>query len=481
MEKPVSYLPLWLYSSAVALLAAGTLAFALSGEALCFVPAFAILYALIGIKKVRYAYGLLLVMLPLSVHVEFAHNSYSLSLPSEPVIAGFAILCLMLVCFNPEASLPAWFLRHPVTIVTALQFAWLIVACIYSAVPLLSLKFLIAKSCYLLCFFLFPLWIFRSRQDFRCAFILILLPLLAYMLIIIFRHAQYGFRFFYIDAAVGSLFYKHVDYAAVISMFFPFVFLAWRLAPETKKLLRYLLAGLNLLFIAALWVTYTRAAIGGVLFGGVIATAIRWRKVNLVMPTFYIVCLALLAYFITDNRYLKYHPHFRETYMHHEFGDHLKATVEGKDMSSVERLYRWIAALRMVQDKPVTGFGPHAFYYNYKPYTLSTYRTYVSENYEQSTVHNYFLMMMVEQGLPAMTLYALLVWLVFAKAQQIYRRSKDRFYRGLILAIAASFAVFFVNNLFSEIWETDKVGPMVYLLLSFVVILDYKSKSHLPE
>jgi O-antigen ligase len=457
---------------------AGVALFVATGELLCFLPAFASLYLVLLVADFKSAYWVLLCCVPLSLHVEFFNNSFSLALPTEPVMLLFYIMAI-LVMLTQRKSLPPWLLKNAITIIILLQFAWLIVAVCCSQVLLLSLKFLLAKSWYLVCFFLIPTWLIRTKKDFKTAFIVMLTPLLVYMCIIIARHAFYGFRFYYIDAAVGHLFYKHVDYASVISIFFPFVLFAGRWKKRETRT-NYLLLALSLLFLVAIGLSYTRAAMGGIFFGFIVVLAIRFRLVNFIIPGFYIVCISLVFYFSSGNRFLQYHPYFQDTYMRHDFADHLKATVAGKDMSSVERLYRWIAAFRMTADKPLTGFGPHSFYYYYKPYTLSAYRTYVSENYEHSTTHNYFLLMMAEQGIPAMLLYAVLVLLVFATAQKIYHRLKDAFYKRLTLAIAMSFAIFFVNNLFSELLETDKVGPMIYLLLAFLVILDHKSKTENP-
>ena len=142
----------------------------------------------------------------------------------------------------------------------------------------------------------------------------------------------------------------------------------------------------------------------------------------------------------------------------------------------MERLYRWIAAIRMSQDRPITGYGPHAFYYYYKPYTVSSFRTYVSRNTEHSTTHNYFLYMLVEQGWPAMILYAILIYAIFAKAQRIYHRFKDRFYRLCTIGLAMAIAVGFINNFFSELIETHKVAALFYIPLALLVFLDKKSK-----
>ena len=71
----------------------------------------------------------------------------------------------------------------------------------------------------------------------------------------------------------------------------------------------------------------------------------------------------------------------------------------------MERLYRWVAGTRMTADKSILGFGPGNFYDYYKPFTLGTqFTTYVSENRDRSTVHNYLLMTAVEQGIPGLFL-----------------------------------------------------------------------------
>jgi O-antigen ligase len=156
------------------------------------------------------------------------------------------------------------------------------------------------------------------------------------------------------------------------------------------------------------------------------------------------------------------------------------ATFRGQDMSSMERLYRWIAAVRMSTDRPIVGVGPNAFYYFYKPYAVSSFRTYVSRNTEQSTTHNYFLYMLVEQGWPAMLLYALLLMAFFMVAQRTYHRFKDRFYRYATLGVAMMFAAGFVNNFFSELIETHKVGGLFYLSIGLMVVLAHKSRQANP-
>jgi hypothetical protein len=84
--------------------------------------------------------------------------------------------------------------------------------------------------------------------------------------------------------------------------------------------------------------------------------------------------------------------------------------------------------------------------------------------------------MLVEQGWPAMLLYTLFIPLIFAKAQRVYYRFKDSFYRHITIGLAMTVAAGFINNFFSELIETHKVGALFYIPVALLIILDQKSK-----
>jgi hypothetical protein len=44
------------------------------------------------------------------------------------------------------------------------------------------------------------------------------------------------------------------------------------------------------------------------------------------------------------------------------------------------------------------------------------------------------------------------------------------------MALAMIFAACFVNNFFSELIETHKIGAIFYLCISLMIVLDHKSR-----
>jgi O-antigen ligase len=130
----------------------------------------------------------------------------------------------------------------------------------------------------------------------------------------------------------------------------------------------------------------------------------------------------------------------------------------------------------MSQDYPVFGVGPNMFYDNYPAYGITEYKTWVSRNLEESTTHNYYLFMLAEQGFIGMILYAFLIILIFWKGQTIYYRLGDKRDKQVVLAVIGLLGAVFVNNFFSELLETDKIGSLFYMGLAILVVYDLKSR-----
>jgi O-antigen ligase len=447
-----------------------------SGNYYVLVAPFAMLFIGLLLLNWRAAWWVFLFSVPLSQQIFLLNKSLSTSLPDEPMMWAFLLLFLLLIAARPR-MLPAWFWRSPLTLIVVLQFLWLIVAVACSQEAFFSLKFLAAKCWFLVAGFLLPVLIFRKKRDFIAGFFTLVGPIIATMALIVYYHKNLGFDFTLINKAVGTIYYNRVDYATVMSMAFPLVWVAWPLTKHWKVWQRALLLLVIPFFMVAIYLTFARGAMLATFFAIAMGIGIRLKIGKYFLPAFYGLIALLVVYMVRNNKYIDYRPNYEHTYTHFTFTDHMIATFRGEDMSSMERLYRWIAAVRMSTDKPLTGYGPNSFYYYYKPYAVSSFRTYVSRNMEQSTTHNYFLYMLVEQGWPGMLLYAALLVVFFVVAERTYHRFRDKFYRHVTIGIAMMFAAGFINNFFSELIETHKVGIMFYLSIALMIVLEHKSRS----
>ena len=130
----------------------------------------------------------------------------------------------------------------------------------------------------------------------------------------------------------------------------------------------------------------------------------------------------------------------------------------------------WIGAAYMHQQRPWMGWGPATFYPRYKGFTVYDFHTYLSENEQGLTVHNYFLLMLVEQGWIGLGLFILLTLVLFFSLQNRYRQASDGFWRKHYLAVGLALVVIYVNIALSDLIETDKIGSFFYLLLAMLAL-----------
>jgi len=444
--------------------------FAFTNNYLFIAPPFVLLvlgWAAINWKQLFF---FLLFCIPISIDVNIIDGKLSTSFPDEQLMWLFTILMLFIFIRKKRWSLPEWFLRNPLTLIIALQVVWLIVAVVFSENFLLSLKYMLGQFWLLISFLLFPVLIFREKKDFIKAFWVFAVPFIAYAIFVFSWHATHRFGYWESNRVVLPFYMNHVDYSTALSMFFPLLLTCFQLARH-KFRRRLLLLGLILFFVAAIGVAGSRAAMLGVIFALCIAFAIRKRIVNIIMPVFYGIIIAAVILLAGNNRYYNYRPDMKYTATQQTFTETVVAMFRGTDMSSMERFYRWIAAVRMSKDRPMTGVGPNNFYDYYKNYAVTAFKTWVSRNEERSTTHNYYLFMLVEQGWPAMLLYALLIPAVLAQAQRTYHLAKDPFYKKVTIGLVMVFAAGFVNNFFSELIDTHKIGAMFYISIALLIII----------
>ena len=229
-----------------------------------------------------------------------------------------------------------------------------------------------------------------------------------------------------------------------------------------------------LIGLIGLFFSYSRGAWVALVVGIIFTFLMEWNWVKKVTTLIIAVILIASSWLFVDYHYMRFAPDHDHTIFHTDFSEHIAATISLKDVSNAERFYRWVAGLRMFVERPVTGFGPNNFYSSYRPYTLNTFETWVSNNPEHSSIHNYFLLTLTEQGIPGLLLLILL-WLgMLFRLQYLYNRLQNQFHRIVTLTVATVLAMILSINLMSDMIETDKIGSLFWLCLGFVFVLNRK-------
>jgi O-antigen ligase len=428
-----------------------------------------VLIVLWSITDYRKVFYLLLFCIPLSTEFLFP-NGFGTDLPTEPLMIGLMGIFIVQLVHRPQL-IERDFFRHPISFLLLLHLAWILLTTFWSDNLLVSVKYLLAKLWYVIVFYWMAGHLLQNKRALNTAFWCVISALLLTLIVVNIRHATYDFSFDTIFRVLNPFYRNHVAYACIMAVAFPFVVFAVYWYREHPKV-KWFLIGVVLFLAVSIYLSYTRAAYLAVLLSGVWWVVMYYKKT---LPAILLglgIAVLSIVFLAHQNTYLEYAPDYDKTISHTEFDDLLAATYQLEDISLMERFYRWVGGFYMVQDQPILGFGPGNFYNFYQPYTVSSFRTYVSENPEQSGIHNYYLMVAVEQGIPGLFLFLLLCIVTLLLAERAYHHCRNPLRKTLISATTLSFLTILVVLIINDLIETDKVGTFFFLQLALLVRFD---------
>lgn len=425
------------------------------------------------IQKPVALFYLLLFSIPWSIEY-LLPSGLGTDLPDEPLMWLTAFSAIVLFIYQRNSISRK---IHPLLFLLLLHVLWIVITVIDSTHFILSAKYFLAKTWYLGAFILMPLLLWQNQKVFKRSVIVLLTSMLLATAVGLIRHSFTGFSFSTINAALFPFFRNHVNYSALLICIIPLQVFCWKQAKAAK--LRRLILLSFFITVPALYFSFARGAWLALFPGGIAYLLLKkqWLLRGFILSA--LTGLLVLLWLKEDDRYLEFAHNYQKTIFHQNFNEHLTATYQLKDLSTAERFYRWIAGVRMIEDSWQTGFGPTTFYQHYKSYTVPAFKTWVSKNEEQSTVHNYFLLLLVEQGVIGLLLFLSLIGLSFWYAQRIYDQTNEVFWRRVVAAIAVILAMLCTVNFLSDLIETDKVGSVFYLCIAALIIADRKTKQQL--
>lgn len=432
---------------------------------------FAFLFGYLSIVNYKIIFIGFFALLPFSVE-QTLPGGLGTDLPSEPIMWFLTGLCFLLVLWNARTINQKVF-TNSISCVILLHLLWIFITSLMSSFPIISVKFFLAKIWYVVPFFFLPLLILKGDKDYQKIFRYFIYTSIIAVGYVMVNHAATGFSFADINFAVRPIFRNHVNYAAMLVLLVPFIWAMIRITKEKKFL------GILLFFLVAVYFTYTRAAYGVIFLCVAMYFVIKWKLLKWFVPLAFVVLAFGLNTMIKGNEYLELAPQYEKTVSHTKFNNLIEATYKMEDISTMERLYRWVAGFHMVKEKPFFGFGPSTFFSNYKRHTVSSFQTYVSDNPEKSGIHNYYLMTLVEQGVFGLIILFVLILLPLFIAQRAYERYKTENGGYWIMAAALSYFATAVMILINDLLEADKVGPVFFIsasIISFYAYLGPKSK-----
>ena len=440
-------------------------------------PALA-LYGYLAAVDFKKVFFLLLAFLPRTVEVWLPNGTVT-DLPTEPMMVLMMGIYILYALKNGRRML-ANFVRHPIALLLLLHLAWMFFTVITSEDFVISLKFFLAKIWYVTTFFFLAGTLLKTEKDVKSIIWVVLVPLVFTILYVLMRHANYGFSFAEVNKVMFPFYRNKVAYACMLTVFLPFVWLGrgWYRKYSSSW---WLLLAAALLILVGIQFSYTRAAYITLAMAAGSYFIVRWRLMKITLTVAAIGGVLFVAGQLHHRTWLDEKPTYEKTITHERFDDLLSATTKGRDVSTMERVYRWVAGAHMVADKPWLGFGPGTFTKYYKSYTVTGFTTYVSANPEGSGIHCYYLMTFVEQGFVGGLLFLALVAFVLLKAEVIYHQTTDPNRRRIVLIAILTTVVIDGLLLMNDLVETDKTGSFFFMCMALLINVDIGNKDKRPE
>ncbi len=408
---------------------------------------------------------------PLSINFQDLGAGLGLALPTEPVyILAFLAISVWFVLYGKFDPLV---LRHPIVLAVLAYLSWLWLATAFSSMPMVSFKFSLARTWYIVVFFFFVLRLFRQYNTIHRFLKWFAVFTLILVMVTLVKHAADGFARSSSYGISWPFFPDHGMYAAAIAFAVPILaFYTFNARSMGFSLPWAPVLGLGLaILLFGILVSYTRAT-----WLSLIAAMGVFALMKMKVRFGYIVLLLLAgsSVAIAQQDQILYALEANKQGSSDELEGHVKSVSNiTTDPSNLERINRWKCAGRMVSERPLFGFGPGTYVFQYAPFQKSSELTIISTHAgDLGDAHSEFFSAMSESGYPGFFFLVILVlatlWIGFRLVAQTTSRP---------VRITATLAIFglstyYFHALLNNYSQYDKIGVPFWVFTAIVVALD---------
>ncbi len=432
---------------------------------------FLIVGLILSITNFHLLFSIMVFSLPLSINERrIGSGGFGISLPGELIVVFVAATGIFYIINNYDRFKSI--MSHWLTIVILLHVGWMFITLLNSSMLLVSIKFFIIRAIYIIVFFLLAVDYFKTTKNvpkfFWIYFLSMVIPIL--YSINYHSHHDYSQAFSY---EVGEPFYNdHTIYAACVAMLIPlFTTIIFHYNHEGKRKLQVIsVFSLTLLMIAIL-LSYSRAGWLSIVVAALFFIAIKLR-VTFYQATFTV--LIIFSVIILNGQKIIEKVKENDTESSEGFFNHAKSVANiSTDNSNIERLNRWVCALRMFEDRPVFGFGPGTYPFQYGQFQLSQEMTWVSvRDGSVGGVHSEYLKPLAEMGLIGFLLFLTVIVGTLKIGLDLIQANKRHKDRNLITGMYLGFITYLVHGIVNFFLDTDKSSVLFWGIIAAIVAYD---------
>ena len=435
---------------------------------------FGTLIPIAGILLLMYIFSLENILLlavfvtPLAVNLGDYDFGVSISVPSEPLLIGLLFFLVFKILL--EGGVDRRIIRHPVTLAILFNLTWILITAISSDIPVVSFKFLLSRLWFIVPVYFGGLMLFRTKFNIRKFIWAYAISLIIVVLHTSWIHMGFGFSEKAGHWVMSPFYNDHTAYGAILALFIPVVF-GMAIDNSVSRKHRILAASAGLVFTVALFLSYSRAAWVSVGFALIVLALvklhIRFKWIVISTAAFFII------FFIFKLEILDRLEKNKQD-ASANFIEHIQSISNiSSDASNLERINRWQSALRMFYERPVLGWGPGTYQFEYAPFQRKNEKTIISTNFgNRGNAHSEYIGPLAESGFPGMLSMLFLVIAVIYTGLNVYKKAINNQSRLMALSATLGLITYFVHGLMNNFLDTDKASVPFWGLVAIIVALD---------
>ena len=153
--------------------------------------------------------------------------------------------------------------------------------------------------------------------------------------------------------------------------------------------------------------------------------------------------------------------------------EHVKSISNvATDVSNMERLNRWSCAWRMFKEKPVFGWGPGTYMFQYASFQIEREKTEISTNAATlGNAHSEYIGPLAESGIFGPITFLAVVLATILTGLKNWYTIRDRRIRILSLSLVLGLITYYLHGLLNNFLDTDKASVLFWGYTAAIVAI----------
>ena len=429
---------------------------------------FALLFVLLLVFYTDKTLFVTVFLVPLSINLEKLDFGLAISIPAEPLMMGLLLVIFLVEFFRPRIDKRIF--QHPLSILIGIHLVWFFFTAITSEMPIVSFKAFASRLWFIIPFYFLGAHLFR---DFKKIELFFWLSLAALTLVIGYATIELwsiGFDEKMSQSVMTPFYPSHTAYGAVIALFLPF--LIFKVTDgKQPKWIRLIAGFLVVVFCIGIILSSSRAVWASLPAALVIYLALIFK---IRFKAILIACLAGLGLVLVFQKDLIMALEKNKQDSSEHISENLQSISNiSTDDSNTERINRWNSAISMFKERPIFGWGPGTYQFQYAPFQKSKDLTLISTNAGSlGNAHSEYLSPLAERGLIGAIIFLSLVFYSVLLSFRIYINAQSQLVKLTILSVVLGLTTYYVHGFMNNYLDTEKAAIPFWGFMAMITALD---------